>query len=158
MVLPRTVFRPGAIIIIALVSVVSSPLLGLAQPTEPQMAPQPPVEKAILVPTSSGPSEIALAKHLSQIQAKVYTAFWCPHCHAQLSMFGAEAATVLQPIECDPQGKNAQPQLCQDAKIQGFPTWILKDGRRYAGAQSLGALANATGYKGPRDFQNPITK
>jgi hypothetical protein len=130
----------------------ASVMAGVSAVAQPSPSPE---EKTIQIESSSGRSEILLAQHLKQINAKVYTAYWCPHCHDQLSLFGSQAAPYLNRIECDPQGKNAQPQLCRDAKIESYPTWIM-NGRRYSGTQSLGALANASGYQGPRQFKNLI--
>lgn len=92
----------------------------------------------------------ALARHLSKIGAKMYGAYWCPHCQHQKTLFGAAIGRIRY-IECDPQGDNAQPQLCQAAKIQGYPTWEI-NGKLYPGSQSLETLANLSGYKGPRRF------
>jgi len=48
-------------------------------------------------------------------------------------------------------GAHAKPQVCKAAKITGYPTWEIK-GKRYMGTQTLEELANASGYKGSRDF------
>lgn len=104
------------------------------------------------VTTTSGPAEIALAEHLNQIGAKMYGAFWCPHCHDQKQLFGQTAFSQITYIECDPQGANAQPQQCQQAGIQSYPTWEIK-GQLYPGTQSLQELAQLSNYQGPQDFQ-----
>lgn len=103
--------------------------------------------------TTSGPSEIALAEHLTRVGAKEYGAYWCPHCFDQKQLFGAEAAKKLNYIECDPEGQNAQPSACQAAGIQGYPTWEI-NGELYSGTQSLETLAEISGYTGPREFKN----
>lgn len=105
------------------------------------------------VNNTSGQAEIALARHLTQVGAKEYGAYWCPHCHEQKELFGKEAFVLLDYVECDPRGKNARPNLCQTAKIEGYPTWEI-DGKLYAGVQSLSKLADLTGYQGPRNFKN----
>jgi glutaredoxin len=112
-------------------------------------------ENSIVIESSSGRSELLLAQHLAKIHAKVYTAYWCPHCHDQLSLFGVQAAQQLERVECDPQGKDAQPLLCEEVQIESYPTWII-NGQRHLGTQSLEALANASGYEGPRQFKNLI--
>ncbi len=99
----------------------------------------------------SGSAEIELARHLSNIGAKEYGAFWCPHCHEQKELFGKEAAALINYVECDPRGKNGKPELCKKAEIKGFPTWKM-NGQTYEGVQPLEKLANLTGYKGRRDF------
>lgn len=103
--------------------------------------------------TSSGADEIALAQHLKQTGAKMYGAFTCPHCQNQKQLFGKEAASQLNYIECHPKGKNARPDLCQAAKIQGFPTWEI-NGKFYQGEKTLQELADLSGYQGSRKFQN----
>jgi uncharacterized membrane protein/glutaredoxin len=105
------------------------------------------------ITTSSGEAEIALAQHLKQMGAKMYGAFWCPHCQEQKQLFGKEAVAQLDYVECDPKGQNARPEMCQAAKIQGFPTWEI-NGRFYQGTQSLTKLADLSNYRGDRRFRN----
>lgn len=107
------------------------------------------------VTTTSGPAQLALARHLREIGAKEYGAYWCPHCHDQKMLFGKEAAALIDYIECDPRGQNSRAQLCQAAaaNVKGFPTWEIK-GQFYSGTQSLEKLADLSGYTGPRNFQN----
>lgn len=104
------------------------------------------------VKTTSGEAEIALAKHLTEIDAKVYVAYTCPHCHEQKELFGKPGLDFLNTIECHPEGKNAQPQLCQQANITGVPTWGINE-QMYPGVRSLEELADLSGYQGPRDFR-----
>ena len=108
-----------------------------------------------LVTTISGPAEIGLARHLRQIGAKEYSAYWCPHCHDQKMLFGKEAAAIIDYVECDPRGQNSRAEICQAAaaNVKGFPTWEIK-GQFYSGTQSLQKLADLSGYTGPRNFQN----
>ncbi|MEB3337514.1 MAG: vitamin K epoxide reductase family protein [Leptolyngbyaceae bacterium] len=108
------------------------------------------------ITTVSGSAEIALAQHLQKSGAKMYSAYWCPHCHDQKQLFGKEAFSQINSIECDPKGANARPDLCQAAKIEGFPTWDI-NGKFYSGTQSLEELATLSGYQGPRNFQSPAT-
>ncbi|PSF32953.1 hypothetical protein C7H19_21025 [Aphanothece hegewaldii CCALA 016] len=108
------------------------------------------------ITTVSGTAEIALAQHLKQVGAKMYGAFWCPHCHDQKQLFGKEAVAQINYIECDPRGKDPKPELCQAAKIQGFPSWEIK-GKFYQGTQSLEQLANLSAYQGQRNFQNNLS-
>lgn len=107
------------------------------------------------IQNTSGPAELALARHLTQVGAKEYGAFWCPHCHDQKELFGKEAAAELDYVECDPKGVNPRPQLCQAANIKGYPTWEIK-GQLYEGTQNLQKLADLTGYKGPNNFKNSL--
>ena len=112
-------------------------------------------EKGPQIANISGASEIALARHLNNIGAKKYGAYWCPHCHEQKELFGKEAFGLIDYVECDAKGSNARPQLCKAAGISGFPTWEIK-GKLYAGVQSLEKLAEISGYTGPSDFQYPF--
>lgn len=104
------------------------------------------------ITTTSGAAEIALAKHLNQIGAKMYVLYTCPHCYKQKQLFGKEAVQELNIIECLADGKNAQPQLCQAAKITSVPTWDI-NGKFYSGEQSLQKLADLSGYTGDRNFK-----
>lgn len=114
-----------------------------------------PGESGLPITTTSGTAEIALAKHLKQVEAKMYGAFWCPHCHEQKQLFGQEASQAINYIECDPKGKKPQPELCEAAKIESFPTWKIK-GKSVSGTQSLEELAAMSGYQGARNFRNSI--
>ncbi|KAM3092666.1 vitamin K epoxide reductase family protein [Phormidesmis sp. 146-35] len=114
------------------------------------------------VKDTSGEAEIKLAQHLKNINAKMYSAYWCPHCYEQKKLFGAEALQYLPSIECAEDGKNPQANLCREIapKVEketgrgfGFPTWEI-NGKFYAGQQPLEELAKASGYDGPRNFKN----
>lgn len=117
----------------------------------------------LLFSCSSFPNsyEARLADHLNATGAKMYGAYWCPHCAAQKEYFGA-AEGRLPYIECDPEGFNAQPDLCQAEAIEAYPTWII-DGQRYRGSQRLGKLARLSGLEGeaipgdryPTDLDSP---
>jgi glutaredoxin len=100
------------------------------------------------VRSESGPAQIALAEHLTASGAKVYTAYWCPHCHEQKELFGRQAAEKLTVIECAPDGRNSQRELCEAKKIEGYPTWEI-NGQLDSGAKPLAKLAEASGYNGP---------
>ncbi len=106
------------------------------------------------ITTTSGPAEIALANHLKDIDATMYGAWWCPHCHDQKVFFGAEAAELIPYVECAEDGKNPQPKLCRaEPQVTGFPTWQI-NGEFYPGSQPLTRLAELSGYTGPMDFQS----
>jgi hypothetical protein len=103
------------------------------------------------VTNSSTEATIGLAKHLQKIGAKMYGAYWCPHCHHQKDAFGKEAAQLVPYIECDPKGVKPQTEMCKAANVQGFPTWEIK-GKLYSGNQPLETLAQASGYTAHRSF------
>jgi hypothetical protein len=85
----------------------------------------------------------ALARCLVDKGAKFYGAYWCPHCQEQKTEFGS-SAQYLPYVECDPSGENANPQECQAAGIQGYPTWVINK-IKYEGSQSLDKLKDLTG-------------
>ncbi|OLP20265.1 hypothetical protein BST81_00535 [Leptolyngbya sp. 'hensonii'] len=106
---------------------------------------------------TSGSAEIALAEYLTQSGAKFYGAYWCPHCHDQKELFGSQAVTKLPYIECAPEGKSSQTDVCraQGENLKYFPTWEIK-GKFYSGTKSLEELSKLSGYDGPRNFQNTL--
>lgn len=117
---------------------------------EPTTAPKAPIGWEIT--TISGQAEIELARHLTKVGVKEYVAYWCPHCYEQKQLFGKEAYAEINHVECTPDGLNGQPQTCQDAGIEGFPTWQIK-GKLVSGVKTLEELADLTDYKGPRNFK-----
>ena len=102
-------------------------------------------EAAPTVTTRSNTNQIGLAIHLRNIGAKLYTAYWCPHCQYQKERFGLEAVQELEVVECDRRGVNPQPDLCTEKGIKGYPTWEI-NGELYSGNRSLINLANLSGY------------
>lgn len=131
--------------LVGVVGVYSSVSADAPTETATGVAPPP-------IQTTSGPSEIGLAQHLQDIDAKMYSAYWCPHCQQQREAFGQEAFTYVNSIECAEDGQDAQPQLCRDAGVRGFPSWEI-NGELYSGARPLSQLAELSGYTGPRDFR-----
>ena len=122
----------------------------------PDLKAPPPIQ------TTSSDAEIGLARHLKSVGAKMYGAYWCPHCHDQEAEFGKEAFTSINYVECGSDGTNSQVALCEkvapESKKQtgqdfGFPTWEI-NGKYYPGVQKLEDLAKISGYTGPRNFKN----
>jgi glutaredoxin len=103
--------------------------------------------------SSATSTKLGLASHLKQTGAKFYGTYWCPYCTKQKELFGQQAFSQINYIECDPQGKNAQLELCEKANVTSFPTWEIK-GQQYKGMQSLEELAELSDYKGDRQFQD----
>jgi uncharacterized membrane protein len=89
----------------------------------------------------------ALAKHLTATGAKLYGAYWCPHCTDQKEMFG-KAVELLPYIECDPRSPIGKPAVCAAAGIRAFPTWDV-GGTRHEGVLSFEELAKLSGFKAP---------
>lgn len=126
--------------------------LGLyANVNQPQVTQPQGVNVRPAVTTVSGEAEIALARHLNEIGAREYGAYWCPHCHDQMQLFGSEASKLLNYVECAADGQDSQMELCRSKGITGFPTWEIR-GQMYSGVQTLESLANLSGYQGPRNF------
>jgi len=100
------------------------------------------------VRSESNAGQIALAEHLTASGAKLYTAYWCPHCHDQKELFGRQATEKLTVIECAPDGRNSQRELCEAKKIEGYPSWEI-NGQLDSGVKPLAKLAEASGYQGP---------
>ncbi|GIU68879.1 MAG: hypothetical protein KatS3mg002_0115 [Candidatus Woesearchaeota archaeon] len=86
------------------------------------------------------------AKCLTEKGAKMYGAYWCPHCNNQKEMFG-DSVKYITYVECAVEG---QPQVqtpeCIAERIAGYPTWII-NGERYPGEQTLQTLSKLTGCK-----------
>jgi uncharacterized membrane protein len=105
------------------------------------------------IKSKSGTAEIALAEHLAQKGAKMYSSYWCPHCYEQKQLFGKQAWEKITNIECAPDAKkNPQPELCTKAGIKGFPTWSI-DGKLDPGVKKLSQLSKLTGYQGDTQFK-----
>ena len=135
-------------IIVGMVTIVAS--LGLYAQANPSQTAYDP-RSGPPITTVSSSAAIDLAKHLTKVGAKMYGAYWCPHCHEQKEFFGKEAAPFIPYIECDPNGLNPQPDLCRSEDIVGYPTWKI-DGKLYSGRQPLNDLADYTNYTGDRNF------
>lgn len=70
--------------------------------------------------------EKAFAQCIADSGAQFYGAFWCPHCQDQKKIFG-KAARYLPYIECS-NSDRSQKQICVDAGINAYPTWVFTDG------------------------------
>ncbi|MEL4898375.1 vitamin K epoxide reductase family protein [Crocosphaera sp. Alani8] len=121
--------------------------------SQPNTQPRPPYGWEIT--TESGAAEIELAKHLTSVEAKMYGAFWCPHCYDQKQVLGKEAAKEITYIECAEGGNDPQPQACVAAQVQSYPTWEI-NGQLFPGAQLPETLAQESGYTGPQEWKYTI--
>ena len=104
-----------------------------------------------IITTSSSPQKIKFAKFLSDNNIKMFSAYWCPHCHDQKQLFGKKAVKELTIVECAKDGKDNQYELCREKEIQGFPSWEIK-GEIFSGVKDLNDLAIITGYDGDTKF------
>jgi len=84
------------------------------------------------------------AKCLTTKGAKMYGAFWCPHCEEQRELFGSSFKYAPY-IECGIKGSQAVAQVCTDVGVSRFPTWFFPDGTRTEGKKSLEFLGDETG-------------
>ena len=103
------------------------------------------------ITTSSSPQKVKFAKFLTDNNFKMYSAYWCPHCHDQKQLFGEKAVNELTVVECAQDGKDNQYKLCKEKQIEGFPSWEI-NGEIYSGVKDLNDLAIMTGYEGDSNF------
>lgn len=128
-------------------SAISSEINSLSPTTNPQPG------TGWEIKSVSGTAEIQLAEHLTRAGAKMYGAYWCPHCYEQKQLFGKQAWEKVTYVECAADAtKNPQPKVCDQAGIKGFPTWSI-DGKLDAGVKKLSKLAELTRYKGDLKFK-----
>lgn len=85
-----------------------------------------------------------LAMCIEKSGAKFYGAFWCPHCQDQKALFG-KSAEFLPYVECSTPDGNEQNELCKEAGIENYPTWVFPNGTQAGGGQTLEELAEKTG-------------
>lgn len=91
------------------------------------------------------PSKYApLAQCLADKGVKFYGAFWCPHCQAQEKEFQMSRQALEKTglyKECSTADGQGTTQICKDAKIESYPTWVFPDGTRLSGETPLKDLA-----------------
>ena len=90
----------------------------------------------------------AFAKCLAAKPAKMYGAYWCPHCADQKEMFESSFQYVPY-VECGVPGSRDEAQACKDAGIKHFPTWEFAGGERQEGTLPLQMLGTKTGCSLP---------
>lgn len=100
---------------------------------------------ALYVSKNSKPGPLdAFARCLKEKNAVFYGAYWCPHCQTQKKMFG-KSEKFLPYVECSTPDGQGQLPVCQEKKIEGYPTWEFADKSREAGEVPLEKLAEKTG-------------
>lgn len=85
----------------------------------------------------------SFAKCLAEKEVTMYGANWCSHCQNEKKAFGS-AFRYVPYVECP---KN--PKQCLDLGIDGYPTWIFKNGRKLVGEQGIEMLAQESGCSLP---------
>ena len=94
----------------------------------------------------SSPQVLELTQHLKAVEARFYGAWTCQACFKQMNLFGKQAGEDLPYVECrKPKQLPDQAEACNAAEIRAYPTWVLPDGRRKVGVQSLEALSRWSG-------------
>jgi hypothetical protein len=88
------------------------------------------------------------AKCISSSGARMYGAWWCPHCSDQKEEFGF-AFDHVNYVECSPEGQRTLNDACKQAGVHNFPTWQFADGSRQEGILPLSELSKKTGCKLP---------
>ena len=87
-----------------------------------------------------------LSEHLSRIGASFYGALTCPACIRQMELFGKQAAVLVPYVECRmPEQRPNEAAACREAEVRAYPTWLLPDGQRKEGVQSIDALSRWSG-------------
>lgn len=77
--------------------------------------------------------------------ARMYGAYWCPHCAEQEDAFGS-AFQYVNYVECGVKGDvHAQSEACKLAEVKHYPTWEFADRSRFEGKQSFQFLSEKTG-------------
>lgn len=88
------------------------------------------------------------AQCLTEKGAKMYGAWWCPHCKNQKDLFGS-AFEYVDYVECSPGTAKTMSQTCKDAGVEGYPTWTFSDGTKASGEQSFESLSTKTACELP---------
>lgn len=88
---------------------------------------------------SDKPELNAFAQCLKSKDWTMYGAYWCPHCQREKANFGS-AFQYVNYVEC-----TQATELCNEKKIEGYPTWIGPDGKHYEGEQGLAKLSELSG-------------
>ncbi len=94
---------------------------------------------------TSAPGQLdSFAKCLDAKGAKMYGAFWCPHCQAQKALFG-KSKNLIPYIECSTADRQ-QTEICKTEKIESYPTWKFATGTDFiSGEKTLKELSEKTG-------------
>ena len=126
----------GSVAVIALgLGVLSPPVLAQAWSGNIKQPQQASTAKAL-----------NLSEHLSRIGARFFGAWTCPACVRQMELFGKQAAVLVPYVECRmPEQRPNEAAACREAEVRVYPTWLLTDGQRKEGVQSLDELSRWSG-------------
>jgi hypothetical protein len=99
---------------------------------------------AVNILTGSKPSATKeFAQCVAASGAKMYGAYWCPHCQDQKALFG-DNWQYMNYIECGVVNSNGQTEVCRAAGVTSYPTWDF-NGTRVLGVQTIDQLGARTG-------------
>jgi hypothetical protein len=76
--------------------------------------------------------------------AKMYGAYWCPHCADQKELLGSGFKAVPY-VECGIPGSRDEDAVCKSLGVKRFPTWEFSSGERKEGLLQLNVLSEKTG-------------
>lgn len=110
-----------------------------AAPVDADVAPVDGAEEGAQAPVVDAEQTTKLAECLKEKWVVMYGTEWCGHCKNQKALFGDAFAKAAY-VDCD-----AERQVCLDAGVRGFPTWIDAQGNQYPGTQQLAKLAEIGG-------------
>ncbi|MBS3070997.1 hypothetical protein J4407_01705 [Candidatus Pacearchaeota archaeon] len=97
------------------------------------------------IPANSTPGEYdSFAQCLTDSGAKMYGAYWCPHCEEQKKLFG-DSWKYVNYVECSLPNAAGQNAVCNNAGIQSYPTWEFSDGSRVTGVMQINEISQTTG-------------
>jgi hypothetical protein len=88
------------------------------------------------------------AKCLTSKQAKMYGAYWCPHCAEQKEEFG-KSFQYVNYVECAIKGSREMTAACKAAGVQHYPTWQFGASPLVEGKFPLQELSDKTGCSLP---------
>lgn len=84
------------------------------------------------------------AECLADKGVAMYGADWCTHCQSEKRAFG-DSFRFVPYVECPD-----DPKRCLVVGIDGFPTWIFPDGKKFEGEQGLEKLSRESGCQLPK--------
>ncbi len=86
-------------------------------------------------PTPAAGKYDGFAQCLANKGFTMYGAAWCSHCQNEKRAFG-DSFRFVPYVECP-----NNPEVCTAKNVEGYPTWITTDGRRFVGEQGLQKLS-----------------
>ena len=92
-----------------------------------------------------------LARRLRQQGVVMAGTYWCPHTSRQKELFGREAWQNINYVECSSKGYNGNAGYCLTNKVEGYPTWVFKNGKQISGERPLSLLAQEVGMTNFRE-------